>query len=81
MDVEGAAGWPGGGGGVLEGFEASEEVGEGDAGFHACKGGAYAGVDAVAEGDVGIGLAGDVEAVGVWEYFFVAIGGADHGED
>ena len=36
---------------------------------------------AVAEGDVGVGVAGDIEFFGAIEMFGVAVGGADERED
>src|SRR6187455_3344856 len=81
VDVEGFAGRPGVVGSGFEMFEAGENIGEGDSGFHAGEGCAEAGVDAVAEGDVRVWVAGDVEAGGITELFWIAVGGADHGED
>src|SRR5678816_2670000 len=57
--------------------KALEQRIEGDAGFHARDVHARAGVVAVAEGDVAVGLAADVEAVGVGELRRVAVGRAD----
>ena len=51
----------------VPGREAGENLVEGDGAFEPGEGGAEAEVDAVAEGDVVVALAVDVEAVGVGE--------------
>src|SRR5574342_956774 len=70
-----------GGPGGREAREAPEQGGERDARFHARDVHAGAGVIAVAEGDVAVGLARDVEALGVGELRRVAVGGADRERD
>ena len=74
VDVEGLTGRPRIVGGGFEMFETAEEISEGDSGFHSGEGCADAGMDAVAEGDVGIWVAGDIEAVGFGELFWIAVG-------
>src|SRR5262245_22736873 len=57
--------------------KALEQRVEGDPRLHAGNVHSRAGVVAVAEGDVAVGLAADVEAVGLGELRRVAVGGAD----
>ena len=57
--------------------KAPEQAAKGDARFHAGDIHAGTGVLAVAEGDVPVGLARDVETLGVRKLARVAIGGAD----
>jgi AraC-like DNA-binding protein len=66
VDVEGAARLPGGGG-QLGAREARQQVGERDASLEPRQRRPEAEVEAVAEGDVGVGIARDVEALGVGE--------------
>src|SRR5687768_17865663 len=62
-------------------FDAAEELGECDLGFEASQRGAEAEVRAVAKGDVRVGIAGNVETLGLLEGPGVVVGRADHGED
>jgi hypothetical protein len=61
----------------LEGVKAAGEGGEHGLGLDAGEGGAEAVVDAVAEGEVLVGGAADVEAVGVGDERGVAVGGGE----
>ena len=58
-----------------------KESAEGDPGLHPRQRGAKAEVDTVAEGDVRIGVAGNVEFFGLLKVFWVAIGRADDGKN
>src|SRR5436190_10654283 len=80
MYVEGLARRPGLAACELETPYAAEKIAQGDASFEAGERGAEAEVDSVSEGDMGIGVACDIEAVRVGEVAGVAIGRADHGE-
>ena len=81
MNVQGAPWLPGFAGGHLKMVHALEEVSEGDAGFHAGESGAEAGMDAVTEGDVEVGFAPDIKAVGLGEVFGIPIGRTNHGQN
>ena len=61
--------------------EAGEEFLEGDLGFDAGELGAEAVVDAGAEGEVAIGMAVEIELVGVFEAGGVAVGGSERCEE
>ena len=59
--------------GRLEGGEPLEQRGEDDACLDAGQCRAEAGVSAAAEGEVGVGIAGHVEAVRIGEHLLVAV--------
>src|SRR5262249_6478982 len=80
VDVEGPARLPGPVTGEREGCKPTEELGKGDGGLEPRQRRAEAAVDAVPEGDVRVGVAGDVEAIGVREPGRIAVRRADHGE-
>ena len=58
-----------------------EKISENDPRFHPRERGTQARVNTMAESDVRIGIARDVELFGVVEVFCVAIGRADHGKN
>src|SRR5690242_10775589 len=57
--------------------EALEHGREGDPGFQTCQLRTQAEVDAYPEADVAVGIAPNVEALGVDELFWIAVGRAD----
>jgi len=64
--------------GQLEVFHALQKIRQRDASFQTRQRRTQAGVDAVPEGQVGVQLPADVEAVGVRKLLGVAVGRADH---
>src|SRR5688500_13458607 len=58
-------------------IEALHKPADGDRSLHARQHGAQAHVDSRAEGEVAVGLAARIEAVGLGELCRVAVGGAD----
>ena len=61
-----------------ERLQSSQEIRESDAGFQAGERRPHAKVNAVPECDVRVGIARNVESVGVPELLGVTVGGADH---
>src|SRR5262249_3768189 len=69
------------GDGDLDAGKAGEEPLERDGRLHASERGPQAHVDAGAEGDVAIGVAADVDLLGILEGGGIAVGGGEAGED
>jgi len=67
-------------GGKFETLESLQQIGERDSGFGAGECGAQAKVNAVAKGDMRIGIAADIEAVRVCELAGIAVGRSHHGK-
>ena len=64
--------------GKLKIFDPLQEIGKRDPGFQSCQRRTKAGMDAVAERQVRVGIAGDVKAVRIVELPGITVGGAHH---